>query len=153
MKKLLIGLAAALLCLSGCGSSSKETKTICQANVNGMNDVMTITASDDRVTLLNEVIELAWADFEVETEEDKALFEEMLMEEFSVMEEYDGITIASEAGEDALKIKIDIDVTKVDYDVLVDLGMAEATSEKVAYISLEDSISGLESGGYSCSAQ
>ena len=148
MKKLLVGLVILVL-LSGC-SSPKESKTVCSTNVDGMTDIMTISAENDKIVAFHEEIVLKWADYDVETEEDKALFQEYMVEAFSSMAESEGITLESSTTEEALIIKIVVNIEEVDYTVLAQLGMVAADSEEISSISLEDSIYSLSNAGYSC---
>lgn len=149
MKKRWIGFIAILLCLSGCGG--KETTTVCRGDVDGMEDVMTLVASGDKVTVSTEEVIIKFADFEVESAEDKEFFTALMKEQFSDMEENDGVTVETEVTEETLTIRVSFDMTKVDYDTLVALGFAEATSDqKINYISLKDSIQGFEESGFTC---
>ncbi len=147
MKKICCGMFALLLCLSGCGG--KETTTVCRGNVNGMEDIMTMTASGDKVKTSTEEVILNYADFALETEEEKETFMALMEEQFSSMEQ-EGIAVETETTEETMTIRVIFDLSKVDYDSLVSMGFAEESDQEVNYISLKESIAGFEANGFTC---
>lgn len=147
MKKILV-LLVSLLCFCGC-STKKTTTTVCKLDTMGMLDSMEIISEGDTVTNLKETVTMKWADFEIETEDDKALLETTMMDVFEVLVDIDGIEISSEKTEEALNIIIKMDVVNGDLEAMKEIGVL-IFDEGTVSISLEKSIEGLKETGYTC---
>lgn len=147
MKKILV-LLVSLLCFCGC-STKKTTTTVCKLDTMGMLDSMEIISEGDTVTNLKETVTMKWADFEIETEDDKALLETTMMDVFEVLVDIDGIEISSEKTEEALNIIIKMDIVNGDLDAMKEIGVL-IFDEGAVSISLEKSIEGLKETGYTC---
>lgn len=147
MKKILV-LLVSLLCFCGC-STKKTTTTVCKLDTMGMLDSMEIISEGDTVTNLKETVTMKWADFEIETEDDKALLETTMMDVFEVLVDIDGIEISSEKTEEALNIIIKMDIVNGDLEAMKEIGVL-IFDEGAVSISLEKSIEGLKETGYTC---
>lgn len=152
MKKLLIVLFISLFTLSGC-TAKENTKTVCSAMVDNMQDTMILNATGDTVTLINEEIRMNWQDYDVVTEEEKEIFESMMLNAFASLKEASGVKLESKREEESLLILIEIDIQNADYSVLNELGMISSESKGAAEISLEDSVAQLTSASYTCTIQ
>lgn len=147
MKKILV-LLISLLCFCGC-STKKTTTTVCKLDTMGMLDSMEIISEGDKVTNLIETVTIKWADFEIETEDDKTLLETTMLDFFEVLEDIDGIKISSKKTDEALNITVKMDIVNGDLDAMKEIGILNFDEDTVS-ISLEKSIEGLKENGYTC---
>lgn len=152
MKKQLTILLIGIILLSGC-SKQENKKHVCSAVVDDMQDTMVLTAEGDRVVFINEEIKLNWSDYEIATEEEKDIFESMMLEAFASLKETEGVKLDSRREEESLLILIEIDTQMTDYGTLKEMGMIVSENTEVAEISLEDSIAQLLNAGYECEIQ
>lgn len=152
MKKLLIVLFISLFTLSGC-TAKENTKTVCSAMVDNMQDTMILNATGDTVTLINEEIRMKWQDYDVTTEEEKEIFETMMLEAFASFKETEGVKLESKKEEESLLILIEIDTESANYNALKELGLITSENTEATDISLEHSTAQLSSAGYVCEIQ
>lgn len=143
MKKIGALLMIGVLCLSGCGA--KENSRVCKVDELGMNEVMTLNAKGDLVTSTHSVVTVDMAAAGLTDETQQSAMKSMMEQQYTGLK---GVDAKVDVKEGILTVDVTIDFKKVDASTLVDLGlMDDASSSKV---SLEKSIEGLQSAGYTC---
>lgn len=145
MKKLLCVLFAGMLLLSGC-SEPEEKTTVCKVERDGMSEQITLTALDDEVLSMKSVMQIPYSLYDIVTDEEKAMFESQMLENFATS----GIEVESKSTEDVFVLEMNINFAEVNYQDLVDLGMMSESDLDSEMISLQKTLDGLTSSGYTC---
>ena len=145
MKKLLCVLFAGMLLLSGC-SEPEEKTTVCKVEMDGMSEQITLTALDDEVLSMKSVMQLPYSLYDIVTDEEKAMFESQMLENFATS----GIQVESKSTEDVFVLEMNINFAEVNYQDLVNLGMMSESDLDSEMISLQKTLDGLTSSGYTC---
>lgn len=145
MKKLLCVLFAGMLLLSGC-SEPEEKTTVCKVEMDGMSEQITLTALDDEVLSMKSVMQIPYSLYDIVTDEEKAMFESQMLENFATS----GIEVESKSTEDVFVLEMNINFAEVNYQDLVDLGMMSESDLDSEMISLQKTLDGLTSSGYTC---
>ncbi|MBQ7888648.1 MAG: DUF1307 domain-containing protein [Erysipelotrichaceae bacterium] len=145
MKKLLCVLFAGMLLLSGC-SEPEEKTTVCKVEMDGMSEQITLTALDDEVLSMKSVMQIPYSLYDIVTDEEKAMFESQMLENFATS----GIQVESKSTEDVFVLEMNINFAEVNYQDLVDLGMMSESDLDSEMISLQKTLDGLTSSGYTC---
>ena len=146
MKKLVF-LVLAVLLMTGCSKTNKQTATCTYDSGDGMTSELVFSASDDVVTKSVEEIRMSYEALGATSDSDKETLRNYFIEMFS---DYEGITIEATTGEEELLIVLTIDYTTVDYQSLVDLGMMSEDDLDQKFVDLQLSMEGLEDTGYTC---
>ena len=145
MKKLLCVLFAGMLLLSGC-SEPEEKTAVCKVEMDGMSEQITLTALDDEVLSMKSVMQIPYSLYDIVTDEEKAMFESQMLENFATS----GIQVESKSTEDVFVLEMNINFAEVNYQDLVDLGMMSESDLDSEMISLQKTLDGLTSSGYTC---
>lgn len=145
MKKMLCVLMAVLLMMSGC-AKDEEKKAVCKLETDGIVEEMTLNALNDQVLKTTSVMRLPFAMYEIETEEEKALFTEQMISGL----EYDGITVETKSTEDEFVLEMTVDYETVSFEDLVLLGMIASEEADSEIVSFEKTLESLKLSGYSC---
>ena len=96
---------------------------------------------------------MKWQDYDVTTEEEKEIFETMMLEAFASFKETEGVKLESKKEEESLLILIEIDTESANYNALKELGLITSENTEATDISLEYSTAQLSSAGYVCEIQ
>ncbi len=145
MKRMLWVLLIGLLLMSGC-AKDEEKKAVCRLEKEGIVEEMTLNALNDQVLNTTSVMRLPFAMYEIETEEEKALFTEQMISGL----DYDGITVETKSTEDEFVLEMTIDYEVVSFENLVLLGMIASEEADSELVSFEKTLESLTSSGYSC---
>lgn len=148
MKKLLMSLLIFILFLTGCSSSEVVSTTVCQGKVEGIEDKMSLEAEGDKIITSTEEAILTFIDYNIEDEEERALFIDTVESQFEALSQMEGVSVETEIKDDNVTIRVVFDMSKAAHDTLVAVGFS--SDDQLSYISLKETIDKFEAGGFSC---
>ncbi len=138
--------ATFMLCMVvACGSKEATTTTLV-GDFDGINYSIILDAEGDKVTQLTQITTMDLSGYDEET---ISLLEESIKEYETIYSEYDCATYTTELSDVEFKETITFDLSKPDYiNELAEAGVLPLENdEKVAYISLKESIANYEELG------
>lgn len=143
MKKLLV--LCGLLCLVGCASEPEKKTVVCEGQLNGGLHKVTLNAEDDTVLVQTTESELDFGTLGVTKEQ-----VDQEIKKFEDIFNMKGLEYTHSVEDTVLKEKISIDYQTADFKELLTKGIVESDSNEATYVSLEKTVKGLESQGYTC---
>lgn len=146
MKKLLVlGLLLTTI-LVGCGSSKKETVTVCTQELGGISYSVTYKAEGDKVTSMEQVSVTDSTGSGYTAEQ----IEEMLQSYADNYNAMTGVSYNYTFEDEILTETILVDFNKTSNSDLIALAILSASDADVDYISLDMTVKSLESQGITC---
>lgn len=145
MRRICYMLFAGLILMSGC-AKDEEKKAVCRLEHDGIKEEMTVNALNDKVLNTSSVMRLPFSMYEIETEEEKNLFIEQMLQPFQI----DGVTAVSNSTEDEFVLEMTIDLETASFEALAQMGMLKEEDLDAEMISFEKTVEGLKNSGYVC---
>lgn len=151
------------LMLVGCNEEApRDTVTVCQGELDGIQETFTFNASGDEITKQTEEFIISIEDLGIPLEDyqadhsivdTEAVKEALFSTMFNGSTEVNGMSMEVKTEEDHLSFIVTTDYTVADFDALAEAGLIEEGSISTTYISLQRSIEGLEERGMTCTEQ
>lgn len=143
MKKLLV--LCCLFCLVGCSSEPEKKTVVCEADIQGVNQKITLEAEDDDLTVQKTESTLDFGSLGITEEQIKEVTKEF-------EDEYDlnGMRYTYSIEGTVLTEKIIVDYKMADLKELLDNGIIESEEENVTSVSLKQTVESLKEQGFTC---
>lgn len=149
MKKVLTGLAAMMLLLTGCGGSSSAKSTTCKGELNGVDVTVTATPDGDLLKTVKVAQTQEMAGVSDYTDAQKKLVKEASAKQF---EDIDGFDVEVKIGDDDMvEMILTLTIADLDVDDASDvLGSSLGDTKDLKKIKFDDFIKNMEDSDLDC---